>query len=44
MGDSREASKLLDELHAAAHERYVSAYHMALVHLGLGEADFAVIY
>jgi serine/threonine protein kinase/tetratricopeptide (TPR) repeat protein len=42
MGDRRGAETLLKELRTAARERYVSAYDIALVHLGLGEKDVAV--
>jgi TolB-like protein len=39
MGEGAEARKILDELHLLSAKRYVSAYDMALVHLGLGETD-----
>ncbi|HSS49389.1 MAG TPA: tetratricopeptide repeat protein, partial [Thermoanaerobaculia bacterium] len=41
MGQGAEARKLLDELHVLSTKKYVSAYDVALVHLGLGETDQA---
>jgi tetratricopeptide (TPR) repeat protein len=38
-GDAAEARRLLRELEALARTRYVPAYHFAVVHIGLGEAD-----
>jgi hypothetical protein len=36
-----EAQKLLDELDGLSQSRYVSAYDLALVHMGLGDKDRA---
>lgn len=41
-GRSDEARRLLGELHALAAGRYVSPYHLALVHCHLGERDEAL--
>ena len=40
-GRKDEARKLLDELNDRSQHRYVSAYDVALVHIGLGENDRA---
>ncbi|MGH7688877.1 MAG: hypothetical protein ACREN3_04660, partial [Gemmatimonadaceae bacterium] len=37
-----EARAILTELEALAGERYVSPYHLAYVHTGLGDADRAM--
>ncbi|MBA3438243.1 MAG: PD40 domain-containing protein, partial [Pyrinomonadaceae bacterium] len=41
-GRDEEARHLLSELHELARERYVSPYHLALVHCHLGERDAAL--
>jgi len=41
IGKTREAHKLVDDLHITAKQRYVSAYHIAEVYLGLGNKDLA---
>jgi TolB-like protein/Tfp pilus assembly protein PilF len=41
IGKTREAQKLVDDLHTTAKQRYVSAYHIAEVYLGLGNKDLA---
>ena len=41
-GDMARARAILAELEALAKTRYVSVYHLALVHVGLGEADAAI--
>ena len=41
IGKTREAQKLVDDLHITAKQRYVSAYHIAEVYLGLGNKDLA---
>ena len=40
-GNRSEAVKILNELKEAAKERYVSAYHIALIHAGLGDLEQA---
>jgi TolB-like protein/Tfp pilus assembly protein PilF len=42
IGDGAAARKILDELQLLSGKRYVSAYDMALVHLGLGETDRSI--
>jgi TolB-like protein/Tfp pilus assembly protein PilF len=42
IGEGAEARKILDELQLLSGKRYVSAYDMALVHLGLGETDQSI--
>jgi len=41
-GKEQEARAVLSKLHALAKERYVSPYHFAYVHTGLGEQDAAM--
>jgi DNA-binding winged helix-turn-helix (wHTH) protein/Tfp pilus assembly protein PilF len=41
IGKTREAQNLVDDLHTTANQRYVSAYHIAEVYLGLGNKDLA---
>jgi serine/threonine-protein kinase len=41
-GRAGEAREVLRKLHALARERYVSPYHFAYVHAGLGEQDEAM--
>jgi len=41
IGKTREAQKLVDDLHTTANQRYVSANHIAEVYLGLGNKDLA---
>ncbi|HEY8165548.1 MAG TPA: winged helix-turn-helix domain-containing protein [Gemmatimonadaceae bacterium] len=38
-GRTAEAKQMLDELHRISAERYVSPYHIAIIHAGLGERD-----
>ena len=40
-GETREAQTLLDSLHESAKYRYISACHVAEVHIGLGQKDIA---
>jgi DNA-binding winged helix-turn-helix (wHTH) protein/TolB-like protein/Flp pilus assembly protein TadD len=40
-GRTAEAQKMLDDLHALSRQRYVSPYHFAVIHAGLGESDQA---
>ena len=40
-GKRGEAKKLLDELNELSDSRYVSAYDIALIHIGLGDTDSA---
>ncbi len=40
-GEEREAREILASMERLAKERYVSAYHMAIIHTGLGEPDEA---
>jgi serine/threonine-protein kinase len=37
-----DAREILRSLHALAEQRYVSPYHFAYVHAGLGEQDEAI--
>jgi TolB-like protein/DNA-binding winged helix-turn-helix (wHTH) protein/Tfp pilus assembly protein PilF len=41
-GERGEAGSLLDELRALSGHRYVSPFHAAMIHLGLGETDAAI--
>ncbi len=41
-GREESAREILQNLHALARERYVSPYHFAYVHTGLGERDAAM--
>ena len=41
IGKTPEAQKLVDDLHTTAKQRYVSAYHIAEVYLGLGNKELA---
>ena len=41
-GELTEATLLLDSLMSLAANQYVSGYHLALVHLGLGDTDRAI--
>jgi predicted Zn-dependent protease len=41
-GDVEKARAILAELHALAARQFVSPYHFAYVHTGLGEADVAI--
>jgi serine/threonine-protein kinase len=41
-GARAEAVRLLDELRQLSAQRYISPFHFAIVHLGLGEKDRAV--
>ncbi|HVI83526.1 MAG TPA: tetratricopeptide repeat protein [Chthoniobacterales bacterium] len=41
-GNKAEALKLRDQIEALSHQRYVSAYCLALVYLGLGDHDAAL--
>jgi eukaryotic-like serine/threonine-protein kinase len=41
LGDTARARAMLDELQAAARDRYVCAYNVATVHAALGELDLA---
>ena len=41
IGKTSEAQKVVDDLHTTAKQRYVSAYHIAEVYLGLGNKDLA---
>jgi DNA-binding winged helix-turn-helix (wHTH) protein/TolB-like protein/tetratricopeptide (TPR) repeat protein len=41
-GDRTSAQIILTELHDRKRQRYVSSYHFAVVHAGLGEMDAAV--
>ena len=43
-GRSDEAREVLHELMRIAETRYVSQYDLALIHLGLGEADEAIAW
>jgi TolB-like protein/Tfp pilus assembly protein PilF len=43
-GDKAGASVLLNQLKAVAAERYVSRYHLALAHTGLGDVDHALAF
>lgn len=43
-GRRSEAVKLLDELREQANQRYISAYYVALIYAGLGEADQAFVW
>jgi TolB-like protein/Tfp pilus assembly protein PilF len=43
-GERREALRALDELTAASKQRYVPAFHFAIVYAGLGEADQAFVW
>ncbi|MGD8277440.1 MAG: hypothetical protein PVH00_05410, partial [Gemmatimonadota bacterium] len=43
-GHTDEARGVLRQLEALAEQRYVSPYHMAYVHTGLGEKDRAIDY
>jgi DNA-binding winged helix-turn-helix (wHTH) protein/TolB-like protein/Tfp pilus assembly protein PilF len=38
-GRTAEAKQMLDELHRMSTQRYVSPYHFAIVHAGLGERE-----
>ena len=40
-GDRENALRLLDELRTLSHQRYVSPFFIALLHIGLGENDRA---
>ena len=40
-GHLAEARQILDELHGWTRQKYVSPYHMAMIHAGLGERDAA---
>jgi serine/threonine-protein kinase len=42
VGRVAEARQVLRELEKMSHERYVSPYHMAYVHTGLGQEDLAM--
>ena len=42
VGNIGEARHVLQQLEALSRERYVSPYHMAYVHTGLGEQDKAM--
>ncbi|MEJ2678282.1 MAG: BTAD domain-containing putative transcriptional regulator [Gemmatimonadota bacterium] len=42
VGRPVQARDVLRRLHALARERYVSSYHLAYVHTGLGEDDLAI--
>jgi serine/threonine-protein kinase len=41
-GDTARARAILAELEALAKTQYVSVYHLALVHVGLGEHEAAI--
>ena len=41
-GDRSKARAILDELQRQAKQKYVSAFQMALIHVGLGENDEAI--
>jgi serine/threonine protein kinase/Tfp pilus assembly protein PilF len=41
-GRREEAAQLLHELTARAQTEYIAPYHLALIHLGLGDLDLAV--
>jgi serine/threonine protein kinase/Flp pilus assembly protein TadD len=43
-GDADRARDVLQQLHDLSQSRYVSPYHMAYVHTGLGEQDRAIDY
>ncbi|HEY8165544.1 MAG TPA: winged helix-turn-helix domain-containing protein [Gemmatimonadaceae bacterium] len=38
-GRTAEAKQMLEELHRLSREKYVSPYHIAMIHAGLGERD-----
>ncbi|HEV2912653.1 MAG TPA: protein kinase [Pyrinomonadaceae bacterium] len=40
-GERQEAQRILAEMERLSAERYISAYHMAVIHTGLGEYDEA---
>lgn len=42
IGDPERARRILEELHNRAKQEFVSPYHFAYVHAGLGEADAAI--
>ena len=44
MGRLRQAREVLARLHALSQKRYVAAVNFAMVHLGLGEVDTAVVW
>jgi len=41
-GQGKSARECLERLHALAGQRYVSAYFLAEIHAGLGEAEAAI--
>ena len=41
MGKTQEARKLLAEVHDMSKRRFVPAFYIALIHVGLGEPDTA---
>jgi serine/threonine-protein kinase len=43
-GKQAEARRILAELQELSKQRYVSAYHMAVIHAGLGEKDEAFVW
>jgi Flp pilus assembly protein TadD len=43
-GRRAEAQKVLQELQELSKQRYVSPYHIAMVHAGLGERDSAFLW
>jgi tetratricopeptide (TPR) repeat protein len=42
VGNTLEARRVLRQLEALSRERYVSPYHLAYVHTGLGEQEEAI--
>ncbi|HSP13559.1 MAG TPA: winged helix-turn-helix domain-containing protein [Thermoanaerobaculia bacterium] len=40
-GRTAEARQMLEELHRSSRQRYISPYHIAMIHAGLGERDEA---